>query len=41
VFQSQLTAQVDAWHGVADKIHAAAAELAAEARGEIVRRYRA
>jgi hypothetical protein len=35
VFQSQVTAQVDAWRGAADNIHAAAAELAAEHRRDI------
>ena len=35
VFQSQATAQMNAWHETADKVHAAAAEFAAERRKDI------
>jgi hypothetical protein len=35
VFQSQMTAQIQAWREAADKIHAAAGEFAAERRKEI------
>ena len=35
VFQSQFTAQMNAWHETADKTHAAAAEFAAERRKDL------
>jgi hypothetical protein len=35
LFQSQMTAQINAWRGTADKIHGAAAEFAAERRNDI------
>jgi hypothetical protein len=35
LFQSQMTAQISAWRGTADKIHGAAAEFAAERRNDI------
>jgi hypothetical protein len=35
VFQSQVTAQMNAWHETADKFHAAAADFASERRKDI------